>query len=87
MLQHLEQGTIIVRMGELVRPGQPIGKVGFSGNATFPHLHYAVMSSQKVPVAEGIPSYFANYKLYKGKNYAPIKEGRIDSGDIVESEK
>lgn len=87
MLQHLEQGSIIVRKGERVRAGQQIGKVGFSGNATFPHLHYAVMSSQKVQSAEGIPSYFENYRLYKGKNFIFVKQGRIDSGDIVESEK
>lgn len=87
MLQHLEQGSILVRKGEMVRAGQQVGKIGFSGNATFPHLHYAVMSSQKAQGAEGIPSYFANYKLYKGKSFASVKRGRIDSGDIVESEK
>ncbi|HWD89758.1 MAG TPA: M23 family metallopeptidase [Mucilaginibacter sp.] len=87
MLQHLEQGSIIVRIGELVRPGQQIGKVGFSGNSTFPHLHYMVMNGAKAQAAEGIPSYFENYKLYKGKSFSNIKQGRIDSGDIVESEK
>lgn len=87
MLQHLEQGSIIVRKGELVRAGQQIGKIGFSGNAKFPHLHYAVMNSAKPQTAEGIPSYFQNYKLYKGKNSIPVKQGRLESGDIVESEK
>ena len=87
MLQHLEQGTIMVRMGEQVRPGQQIGKIGFSGNATFPHLHYVVMNGTRAQTAEGIPSYFGNYKLYKGKSFAEIKQGRIDSGDIVEAEK
>ncbi|MBS1530584.1 MAG: M23 family metallopeptidase [Bacteroidetes bacterium] len=87
MLQHLEQGSIIVRVGEVVNRGQQVGKVGFSGNATFPHLHYTLMNGAKVQSAEGIPSYFRNFKLYKGKNFSNIKQGRIDSGDIVESEK
>jgi hypothetical protein len=87
MLQHLEQGSIVVRMGEQVGGGQQIGKVGFSGNATFPHLHYAVMNSAKAQTAEGIPSYFEGYKLYKGKSFSDVSQGRIDSGDIVESEK
>jgi len=87
MLQHLEQGSIMVRLGEQVQPGQQIGKVGFSGNATFPHLHYAVMNGTKAQTAEGIPSYFQNYKLYKGKSFSNIRQGRIDSGDIVESQK
>jgi hypothetical protein len=87
MLQHLEQGSIMVRVGELVGTGQPIGKVGFSGDITFPHLNYKVMTSAKPLVSEGIPSYFNNYKLYKGSTYILVKKGRIDSGGIVESVK
>ena len=85
MLQHLEQGSVMVRIGELVGTGQQIGKIGFSGDITFPHLNYKVMTGSKSLTAEGIPSYFNNYKLYKGSSFAPVKKGRIDSGDIVES--
>jgi len=85
VLQHLEKGSIIVRNSMLVRQGQLIGKVGFSGNVTFPHLHYVVMNGAKEPAAEGIPTYFTSYKLYRGKNFVIVKSGRIDSGDIIET--
>ncbi|HVV55797.1 MAG TPA: peptidoglycan DD-metalloendopeptidase family protein [Mucilaginibacter sp.] len=69
LLQHLEQGSIIVRKGELVKGGQMIGKVGFSGNASFPHLHFALMNGKTALTAIGIPAYFGNYRLYQGKNF------------------
>jgi hypothetical protein len=87
VLSHLQKGSIIVRNSMLVRPGQLIAKVGFSGSATFPHLHYAVMNGSKETAAEGIPSYFADFKSYRGKNFVNVKSGRVDSGDIIESSK
>jgi hypothetical protein len=87
MLQHLEQGSIRVRVGEMVKAGEQVGIVGFSGDAIYPRLHYTVINSPKELAAEGIPSYFNNYKLYRGTVILPIKRSRIDSGDIVESDK
>ncbi|MFI5161269.1 MAG: M23 family metallopeptidase [Sphingobacteriales bacterium] len=85
MLQHLEQGSIMVRTGQLIQGGQQIAKIGFSGNITFPHLHYRVMNGQKALSSWGVPSYFDNYKLYKGSTFILVKKGRVDGGDIVES--
>jgi hypothetical protein len=87
VLSHLQKGSIIVRNSMLIRQGQPIAKVGFSGSATFPHLHYAIMNGSKETAAEGIPSYFADFKSYRGKNFVNVKNGRVDSGDIIESSK
>jgi hypothetical protein len=36
---HLKQGSLVVRPGEAVRKGQPIGQIGASGLAQFPHVH------------------------------------------------
>jgi len=38
-LAHLRQGSICVRVGDRVRAGQMLGRVGNSGNSTEPHLH------------------------------------------------
>jgi len=42
---HLRQGSVVVRAGESVAAGAPIGQVGNSGNSVQPHLHFQVMSS------------------------------------------
>jgi len=87
VMQHMEQGSIRARVGQKVKAGDQIGTVGFSGNATYPRLHYTVINSSRQLAAEGIPSYFNDYKLYRGAIILPIKRSRIDSGDIVESDK
>lgn len=39
LLAHMQNGSVLVREGAAVTTGQPLGKVGNSGNTTEPHLH------------------------------------------------
>jgi hypothetical protein len=39
---HLARGSIIVKAGDVVASGQPLAKVGLSGNTEYPHLHLTV---------------------------------------------
>lgn len=39
---HLAQGSVRVKVGEAVTAGQPIARVGLSGNTEYPHLHLTV---------------------------------------------
>ena len=39
---HLRQGSIAVAQGDAVKRGDPIGEIGASGMAQFPHVHVAV---------------------------------------------
>ena len=39
---HLARGSVRVKHGETVRTGTPLGRVGMSGDAEFPHLHFIV---------------------------------------------
>ena len=44
---HLAKGSVAVKVGEVVAAGQPIAKVGLSGNTEFPHLHLTVRRGGK----------------------------------------
>lgn len=39
---HLRQGSVLVARGDTVEAGQPLGLVGMSGEANFPHVHLSV---------------------------------------------
>lgn len=52
---HVQRGSLQVKPGETVRAGQPLGRVGNSGNTTEPHLHFHLMDSPDPDSARGVP--------------------------------
>jgi hypothetical protein len=42
---HLQNGSVLVRPGDIVRPGDVLGRVGNSGASLQPHLHFQVMAT------------------------------------------
>ena len=44
MYAHLQPGSIRVKVGDHVTPGQVIGLVGNTGNSSEPHLHFQLMN-------------------------------------------
>jgi murein DD-endopeptidase MepM/ murein hydrolase activator NlpD len=44
LMGHLSPGSIQVKVGDQVKLGQPIAKVGNSGNTSEPHLHIQAQS-------------------------------------------
>jgi murein DD-endopeptidase MepM/ murein hydrolase activator NlpD len=50
MMGHLREGSIKVNVGERVREGQQIARVGNSGNTSAPHIH---IQAQTLPIALG----------------------------------
>lgn len=54
---HMAKGSVRVKPGDQVAPGQPIGLVGLSGDTEFFHLHFTVRYRGKAvdPFAYGAP--------------------------------
>ncbi len=54
---HMAKGSVSVKPGDRVAAGQPIGRVGLSGDTEFPHLHITVRHDGQVidPFAFGAP--------------------------------
>ena len=45
---HLARGSVVVKQGDAVVAGQPIARVGLSGNTEYPHLHLTVRKAGAV---------------------------------------
>lgn len=67
-LHHLEEGTITVGEGDMVKRGQPIAKIGNSGNTNMPHLHIQAWKIEGVNYI-GVPIVFGNSFPVKNKIY------------------
>jgi hypothetical protein len=81
---HMQPGSVFVKIGEYVRAGDPIGKIGFTGDSLFPHLHYTVTDAATYP-SQSVPSYFRDFSRILGARSIRIKSGQADTGDLVES--
>ncbi len=62
VLAHLKKGSVVVRVGDTVEIGDPIGRCGNSGNTRGPHLHVHAQDqpSQSIDTARGIPIAFVD---------------------------
>lgn len=58
MLMHLQPGSIRVRKGQRVAPGQLVGKVGSSGRCTEPNLQFQLADGARLAEARSLPATF-----------------------------
>jgi hypothetical protein len=59
---HLQPGSLRVKVGDRVRRGQMLARVGDSGDAREPHLHFEVTTSSKLLAGEGVPYLIDRYR-------------------------
>jgi hypothetical protein len=57
---HMSEDTLTVQVGDVVKQGQVIGKVGNTSNSDFPHLHFHLMDSEDFQRGNGLPVMFKN---------------------------
>lgn len=82
-LCHLKKGSIQVTVGQEIKKGEIIGRVGHSGNSFAPHLHFQIMDSCDITTANGLPCAFEVYEIFQDgewkvvKNSIPTNKDRI----------
>ncbi|HDS1148062.1 MULTISPECIES: M23 family metallopeptidase [Stenotrophomonas] len=52
---HLQPGSVNVKTGERVRRGQALARIGNSGDARWPHLHFQVTTGPDLMGSQGVP--------------------------------
>jgi murein DD-endopeptidase MepM/ murein hydrolase activator NlpD len=59
---HLQRGSLAVKVGDRVRRGAVLGRLGQSGQAPLPHLHFQVSNAVTFEESEGLPFVFRNFE-------------------------
>jgi murein DD-endopeptidase MepM/ murein hydrolase activator NlpD len=70
---HLQPGSLRVKTGDRVRRGQVLARIGSSGDAREPHLHFEVTTSSKLLAGEGVPYLIDRYHC-KNTSGGPIEQ-------------
>lgn len=78
-LAHLQAGSLAVRSGEWVMPGQMVARCGNSGLSPGPHLHYHLQNGPHLYVDQGLPVRFSLFSVTGDR----ITQGSIPSRLIV----
>ena len=60
VMMHMQPGSVALKVGNRVAAGQVIGRLGNSGDATGPHLHYQLQSGPRLFRDEPLPFRFQN---------------------------
>ena len=81
-LLHMQPNSVQVKIGDRVKAGQYLGRVGFSGDSLFPHLHFNVTDGAVYP-SQGVPSYFKHFVRILGVRKVSIVFGQVDTGDLI----
>jgi murein DD-endopeptidase MepM/ murein hydrolase activator NlpD len=66
MYAHFIKGSLLVKPGDKVKKGQEIAKLGNTGNANAPHLHFQLMNGPSLLEADGVPYVLDNFG-YQGR--------------------
>lgn len=87
VLAHLRAGSVLVRAGDVLPVGRPVGACGNSGNSTQPHVHVQAMDGADPFRARGLPIEFRDYRCWPRGGGSPVPVGRGIPGEaeIVEA--
>jgi len=81
---HMLAGSVVVKVGDRVTAGQVLGRVGNSGFAGVPHIHFNLITGPKWLVARGLPSLFSDFEQIRtGGPPTKIARGNPISGWII----
>ena len=81
---HLQPGSVSVKLGDLVGRGQILGRIGNSGDAREPHLHFQLTDAPDVLASEGLPHVIDRYRIrtgsgtYERTNELPVRGMLVD---------
>ncbi|MBX3030196.1 MAG: M23 family metallopeptidase [Chloroflexi bacterium] len=85
LVAHLAPGSVAVSVGQGVRAGERLGRVGHTGNSTAPHLHLQLMDGSEPLTARGLLAAFREYEVQRGDAWERVRDGIPTADDRIRS--
>ena len=76
MYAHLIKGSVLVEVGDKVKKGDVIAKLGNTGNSNAPHLHFQLMDGPSLLSADGLPYVIDSFTY----------QGQVDPQQIIDAD-
>ncbi|MFD1507001.1 M23 family metallopeptidase [Georgenia yuyongxinii] len=84
LMAHLQQGSVSVRVGDVVRRGQLVAAVGNNGHSSEPHLHLQVQDSAAgIDAERTYPMVFRDVDITRGGAWPWGDSRELRTGDLV----
>jgi hypothetical protein len=80
---HLQPGSLRVKVGDHVRRGQMLAKIGDSGDAREPHVHFQVQTSSEPLAGEGVPYLIDHYGVRSAEGEWQDRKRELPLGGMV----
>jgi Peptidase family M23 len=80
---HLQPSTLRVKAGDHVRRGQILARIGNSGDAREPHLHFEVTTSSRLLAGEGVPYLIDQYRLLSPDGSFQVRTHELPLKDML----
>ena len=84
LLGHIQKGSLSVKVGDVVKRGQLVARIGSSGSSGNPHVHYELRTGKDLNT-EGLPANFVGYRRHLGSKVLSVDVGPVDTGDFLET--
>ena len=81
-LSHLKENSILVKEGEQLTTGTPVGVLGNSGRSPYPHLHFQVQASPYIG-SETLSMPLSHYLLEKEEGLELVERGIPKEGEQI----
>jgi Peptidase family M23 len=79
---HLQPGSLRVKAGDRVRRGQILARIGNSGDAREPHLHFEVATASSLFAGEGVPYLIDRYRVKSANDTWQMRTRELPLGGM-----